>query len=142
MFLVEGRSGRSDSTESGLFGRSKCHPTRLGRNADKSACRTYSARLGACKCHTRDFKLLDDRDRLLAVYINDHGRHRDTSGRLDYFVELDREEEVMSLAVIVGIQERKEQQRRENAEIKRKREKYDREHPGIYRSQVPFMPIH
>ncbi|KJX93970.1 hypothetical protein TI39_contig4229g00013 [Zymoseptoria brevis] len=77
---------------------------------------THSARLGACRCHTSDLKLMDARGRVQAVYIDNHGRRRDTFGRVDYFVEMERETEVMSLAVILGIQERKNQLKREEVE--------------------------
>lgn len=54
-----------------------------------------------------DFKLVDEEERALAVFIKDmRFLHIEEIGRIDYFVELGRELELFSLAAILGIQYR------------------------------------
>jgi hypothetical protein len=76
--------------------------------------RTSSKRLGASRCSKDDFKLLDSRERALAVFIHDSRPRK--IGRLEYFVELEEEVEVLSLAVLCGLQEKVKQWARDKEE--------------------------
>ncbi|SMY25249.1 unnamed protein product [Zymoseptoria tritici ST99CH_1A5] len=54
--------------------------------------------------NSTDYKLFDARERMLASYWGD--RRGDRSGRMNFYAEMDEEEELMSLAVLWGIQEK------------------------------------
>ena len=68
---------------------------------------THDSALGARLLGGGDFKLVDDtNDQVLAVWLNTRKMFkRNPVATLNYFVELDREMEVLSLAAIAAIQE-------------------------------------
>ena len=70
--------------------------------------RTHDKELGSRKRSFRDFKLVNEGDagKALAVWIDNDGCGLQSSGAtLKYFVELDRELELLSLAALLRIED-------------------------------------
>lgn len=66
--------------------------------------RTHDKALGAARIGGQDFKLLDAADdrRVLAVYVNQNAG----DGRIDWFMELGQNLEIMAIAVLLGVEMR------------------------------------
>lgn len=113
--------GNPDCTDKDAWPVAECHGFRSNNfTFQTSDCRLYQWRrthdrdLGAKRFGNKDFKLVDTQTgHVIAVFIFKHEVFGvKDAGRIDYFVEFGQELELMSLTVLMGIQEQIREQER------------------------------
>ena len=79
--------------------------------------RTHNKELGASRWGSMDYKLIDDQTgQILAVYLNNSKMFSTNPvARIDYYVELGQDLELLSLAAIAGIEEAIRRSKRSSA---------------------------
>lgn len=87
------------------FGRSKYKFVHNGKTC--SWTRTHNKEIGARRIGGRDFKLVDEATgQVLVVYRFNYGLFKGgVNGNIDFYVQLDSQLELLSLAAILGIEE-------------------------------------